>query len=258
MNATRRHQNESQRAMVAARLATLKSGIRTDRQGAKEILALSQEEAATKLNVSERMVRYAKIIIESGDEKLIAEVDKGEKRVTKAVSEIQGKPVQTKKKKVGATAKPAVESPRVIEPVKPIEQPQVVTPSTEYNGRKIKKTMTIVVHALEPEEGKPDFEVAAPYTNKTFAGLYKRLTERKDWEGHEILEAFHIDAYYIDFGKLGKGFEVAPSFGDLKELNTRIRAWEDRVEERSPVKKRNTKGDGFDYDYAELDESESA
>lgn len=55
-NLHRRHLNESQRAMVAERLATMKQGARTD---LAPIGARSQQEAATLLNVSRRSVQRA-------------------------------------------------------------------------------------------------------------------------------------------------------------------------------------------------------
>jgi hypothetical protein len=57
MNVKRRHLNESQRALIAAQLATFTHG--GDRTGKASIDALSQQEAAVLLNVSEPSVERA-------------------------------------------------------------------------------------------------------------------------------------------------------------------------------------------------------
>lgn len=56
LNLKRRHLNESQRAMVAAGLATMGQGARTD---IAQICAMSQPKAAELFNVSERSFRSA-------------------------------------------------------------------------------------------------------------------------------------------------------------------------------------------------------
>ena len=53
-NLSRRHLNESQRAMAAARLANMTQGARTDRPHIAQICAMSQQQAADRLNVSRR------------------------------------------------------------------------------------------------------------------------------------------------------------------------------------------------------------
>lgn len=60
-NLHRRHLNETQRAMVAAKLANMPQGFRSDRRSAKlpEVPVVSQSQAADMLNVSERSVRSA-------------------------------------------------------------------------------------------------------------------------------------------------------------------------------------------------------
>jgi N6-adenosine-specific RNA methylase IME4 len=55
-NLNRRHLNESQRAMVAARMATMRQGARTD---LAQICAMSQQEAADRMGVSRRLVQDA-------------------------------------------------------------------------------------------------------------------------------------------------------------------------------------------------------
>ena len=76
LNLHRRHLNESQRAMVAAKLATFKhGGDRVSEQGAN--LHLATNEAGALLNVSERSVKSAKKVRAEGTPELIAAVEKG-------------------------------------------------------------------------------------------------------------------------------------------------------------------------------------
>ena len=80
-NLRRRHLSESQRAMVAARLATLKDG---QRQVGKFADVPTQEEAAALLNVSERTLRHARGVREHGAPELIHAVDQGSVSVSAA------------------------------------------------------------------------------------------------------------------------------------------------------------------------------
>jgi hypothetical protein len=83
-NLTRRHLTESQRAMIAATLATMKKG---DNQHTKEVTPIevtSQADAAKLLNVSVNSVQRAKAVQCSGNEELIQKVKSGEMAVSKA------------------------------------------------------------------------------------------------------------------------------------------------------------------------------
>jgi ParB-like chromosome segregation protein Spo0J len=78
LNLHRRHLNESQRAMAAARLATMRQGARTDLdQPSANLPEVSQKQAAALLNVSDRLVRSAKNLQEKGSCRVIAAVDRG-------------------------------------------------------------------------------------------------------------------------------------------------------------------------------------
>lgn len=77
-NLSRRHLNESQRAMVAARLADMRQGERTDLAGpSANLRKVAQTEAASKLNVSPRLVTSARTVQEKGSAKLRHAVDTG-------------------------------------------------------------------------------------------------------------------------------------------------------------------------------------
>ena len=83
LNLHRRHLNDSQRAMVAARLASMKQGARTD---LPPIGGMSQPEAAETFKVGTRSLQRAKAVLESGCEALVKAVDQGEVAVADAAA----------------------------------------------------------------------------------------------------------------------------------------------------------------------------
>jgi hypothetical protein len=85
LNLTRRHLSTSQRAMIAAQLATLGWG---QRQRGQLASVPTQEEAAELLNVGERSVKRAVFVREHGDEALIRSVKSGDVSVGGAVERI--------------------------------------------------------------------------------------------------------------------------------------------------------------------------
>jgi len=72
-NSTRRHLSESQRAIVAARLATFSHG--GSRSG--RVVGFTQRAAAEKLGVGERTVRDGKLVLERGTAELADDVARG-------------------------------------------------------------------------------------------------------------------------------------------------------------------------------------
>lgn len=82
LNIARRHMNESQRGMVATKLADLKPG-RPSESG--KSAGLTQSAAAELLNVGERTVRDAKVVCAKGVPELASAVEKGDVAVSRAV-----------------------------------------------------------------------------------------------------------------------------------------------------------------------------
>ena len=87
-NLKRRHLDESQRAMIAARMANMRQGERTDLEPCANLRNVSQPEAADLLNVSRRSVQDAKLI-EQEDPELAEKVLAGEITINRAKREIQ-------------------------------------------------------------------------------------------------------------------------------------------------------------------------
>jgi hypothetical protein len=84
-NLHRRHLDESQRAMVAAKLAELThGGDRRSDQAANRPVVPTQAEAAEMLNVGERSVRRARVVLEDGAPELQQAVERGEVSVSAA------------------------------------------------------------------------------------------------------------------------------------------------------------------------------
>jgi hypothetical protein len=88
LNLRRRHLDTSQRAMIAAKLANMRQGERTDLPSF-EGKFVSQEQAAKLLNVGVASVERAKIVHDSGAPELIAAVEAGELSVSGAVERIR-------------------------------------------------------------------------------------------------------------------------------------------------------------------------
>jgi ParB-like chromosome segregation protein Spo0J len=88
VNLIRRHLSTSQRAMIAADLANMEQGARTDLSPKGERL-VSQDKAAELLKVGKRSVERAKKIKDTGDKVLIEKVEKGDITINKAVDIIK-------------------------------------------------------------------------------------------------------------------------------------------------------------------------
>jgi ParB-like chromosome segregation protein Spo0J len=83
-NITRRHLDVSQRALIAARLATMRPGDNQHSVGEANSPSLSQAKAAERLNVSERSVRDAHRVVERGAPEVVRAVERGEVAVSRA------------------------------------------------------------------------------------------------------------------------------------------------------------------------------
>jgi hypothetical protein len=91
VNLKRRHLNESQRALVAARLATLKLGDNQHTKGGSANLP-TQAAMAAMMNISERSIRHATIVRDSGKPELIRDVEQGKVSVSAAAKHVKPQP----------------------------------------------------------------------------------------------------------------------------------------------------------------------
>lgn len=104
-NLHRRHLNESQRAMVAARIATLRKGRPVvDKSANMPIFAPTQKEAADKLSVGDRSVRHAREVIERAAPEVVQAVESGKLAVSAAAELAKLEP--EKQREVMERAKP--------------------------------------------------------------------------------------------------------------------------------------------------------
>jgi len=89
-NLARRHLSESQRAMVASRLAKLPKG--ANQHTAIAVSSATQEQAAATLNVSVDAVQRARKVVDHGAPELIAAVDAGAVSVSAAHRDVSQAP----------------------------------------------------------------------------------------------------------------------------------------------------------------------
>jgi len=89
LNLHRRHLSESQRAMIANRIANAGHGGDRRSDQAAKLPLVTQERASALLNVSPRLVRAARVVEQHGTPELIAAVDAGKVAVSAAVRELQ-------------------------------------------------------------------------------------------------------------------------------------------------------------------------
>jgi N6-adenosine-specific RNA methylase IME4/ParB-like chromosome segregation protein Spo0J len=82
INVKRRHLDESQRAMIAARIATMRAG--RPKENSPIGLIPTQEQAAEMLSVGVSSIKRAKEVLEKADEKLIEAVEAGKVKVSTA------------------------------------------------------------------------------------------------------------------------------------------------------------------------------
>jgi hypothetical protein len=87
LNLKRRHLSEAQRAMVAAKLATMHQGERTDLSPIGE--RLSQADAANLLNVGKRSVERAKLVRDQGTPELVEAVERGDLSISAAAEHVR-------------------------------------------------------------------------------------------------------------------------------------------------------------------------
>lgn len=92
LNLNRRHLSESQRAMVASRLATFGKGGDRKSEAKDQTANLRTDQAASMLNVSSRSVETARTIVRKGEPEVVAAVETGSMSLNEAAKVIQLRP----------------------------------------------------------------------------------------------------------------------------------------------------------------------
>jgi hypothetical protein len=105
-NLNRRHLSESQRAMAAARLATMRQGERTDLQPSATLPKVSQARAAELMNVSDRLLRSAKTVLDSGAPALVHAIERNRLNVSQGAIAARLDPQQQEDVAVAAETGP--------------------------------------------------------------------------------------------------------------------------------------------------------
>lgn len=100
LNLHRRHLNESQRSLVAAKVANMPLGGATYRSANLQTDSISQAEAARMLNVSTRSVATAVKVQREATPDTVAEVERGDKTITEAMREIKRDNIERKRQAV--------------------------------------------------------------------------------------------------------------------------------------------------------------
>lgn len=172
-NVHRRHLTESQRALVAAKLADLKHGdvsriSQQTSQSANLHLGKTQAKAAEELSVSRRSVATAKTVLREAPKKDIAAIERGEKTVSGVAKEIKQKAAKPEK------------------PVARLDKTGYVIPETILEdwdrADETSRWMLASVSALRSELKKAKDEtdpVFAEVTNSTIADLNNAYTSLK-------------------------------------------------------------------------------
>lgn len=132
LNLHRRHLDESQRGMVANKVATLKHGQRSD---SSIELSATQEDAAEQLNVSVSSVKRARKVTEKAAPEIVEAVERGEVSVS-AAAEVADLP-QAEQQKLAAEGPKAIKQAatqhRQEKATKPKAEPET-KPTTKPTG----------------------------------------------------------------------------------------------------------------------------
>lgn len=124
LNLHRRHLNETQRGLVASRIANMRQGTRTDLELPANLPKVSQPEAAQLLNVSERTLRTVKAIERDAPD-LIPMMETGEMTASKATQVMRKREVIANLEDVQAKEVKAIQGVYdviVIDPPWPMEK----------------------------------------------------------------------------------------------------------------------------------------
>lgn len=204
LNLHRRHLDESQRGMVAARLATLGEG----RPGiTASIEAVSQPKAAEMLNVGRATVQRAREVLDSGTPDLVNAVERGEIKVSTAAV-IAKQPVEIQQRVTSAQTE---ERKKIIQEIRSLP--------TEAEGRK----EAIATGNMVPIKGN---KFVLPMSKEDEQKLSAQQSLAMGIYG-QIEELAALTISPEEMIRLG----VRYCLDDLEELTVKAHDWLDRLKE---------------------------
>ena len=159
LNLVRRHLDESQTAMVAARMANLEPGRPSEKA---QICAVTQVEAAERTRVSRRTVQHAAKVLADGAEELVAAVDQGLVAVSDAAS-VAKESHTTQRALVGAVQREEVNNLKTAKVRRDIERQRLEI----AEGRTVQPEGVFEVIAVDPPW---PYETAESYDAHGFRG----------------------------------------------------------------------------------------
>jgi hypothetical protein len=149
LNLKRRHLDESQRAMVAKKLASLERG---QRQTGKFAGVTTQAEAASMLNVSERSVRTAGAVIDKAVPEIVTAVENGDVSVS-AAAQFAKQPKEEQAKQIAKSATP-VDAVKAFHDSRQIGSSDAVGDDGHAFEPKRPDIGSVVVYVSRPGEGR--------------------------------------------------------------------------------------------------------
>jgi DNA modification methylase len=209
-NLRRRHMNESQRAMVAARLEGLERG----RPRKDADLHLSRHEASSMVNVSERLVASASKVLDKGAQKLADAVDSGEFAVS-AAAELVDLPYADQASVIAmiaaGTAKNARQAIRRLEEERRAAVPRpervdcriIESDAVEYVRLLVERPHLVVtdppygIETHNTRRGGQDYADGAAYALDVIERLCEQLVERLDPGAHLYFFAGYTHAWAV-------------------------------------------------------------
>jgi ParB-like chromosome segregation protein Spo0J len=179
-NLRRRHMDESQRAMVAAKLANMRQGERTD-LASFEARLVSQSDAANLLNVSRSSVQRAREVLDHAVPELSSQVERGEVSVSVA-ADIASLPepeqqeiVARGEKEIMAAAQRIRRNREEVKRAKKLEENRAAAASIPAVGERYRLFHAPCIEALELEPESVDWVVTDPPYPAEFLSCFSDL-----------------------------------------------------------------------------------
>lgn len=154
-NLTRRHLSESQRAMIAAKLANIQPGTFLGNQHVAsangQTHPVSQSEAAERLHVSTRSVASAKKVLNKGSPETIAAVESGKLAVSAAAAALDEPPKAEQVEAVAAAPKMHAKSAAATQATPDEELPIRFSPAQQKHVDAYKAKLDVAYRRFEKE-----------------------------------------------------------------------------------------------------------